>query len=124
MGAEEMYLLPAGTERPKVKADVKFLVVEISITNTSRSASRAPVYYVHLKDSEGREYAEKAIWVGGAAQGILGGKTVNPDMSVRQRLIFDVPQKEGYSLLFSEFGEYMKRGKDILLWKLRPTSGS
>jgi len=71
--------------------DAEFLVVDLSIRNNDRTASTLPPF--ELIDEQGREYDESEK--GTSMQGSFGMlKKLNPGVSSRGYLVFDVPRGE------------------------------
>jgi hypothetical protein len=88
-----------GSEYAAQHPDARFLVVDLAIRNNDRTASTLPP--VKLVDREGREYDEssKGIFMDGSF-GML--KSLNPGVSSRGYVVFDVPPlSEGYVLKVS-----------------------
>ncbi|SRR5579872_4306164 len=73
---------------PVESPDASFLVVDLTISNKDRTASTLPP--VELVDEQGREYDEssKSIFVRGAFDTL---KKLNPGVSSRGLILFDVP---------------------------------
>lgn len=53
LGFYRQYLI----QNPPAKPKAKFLVVMVSLTNTGRSPSSPPTHLIHLRDSQGLDYA-------------------------------------------------------------------
>jgi hypothetical protein len=108
---------------PKVKPEAEFLVVVISITNTGNKPVGMTPLWFSLKNEQGVEYAlcDRAghhKFVGNL------GPTFNPNMPVKDRIVFDVP-KENYYLIVSRGtnpgGRFLvERGPDMFRWRLSP----
>jgi Domain of unknown function (DUF4352) len=71
--------------------DAEFLVIDLSIRNNDRTASTLPPF--KLMDAQGREYDEsdKGTFMQGAFDLF---KKLNPGVSSRGYLVFDVPHGE------------------------------
>lgn len=103
--------------------EAKFLVIVISITNTGNKPVGMTPLWFSLKNEQGVEYAlsDKAghhKFVGNL------GPTFNPNMPVKDRLVFDVP-KDNYYLIVSKGTNpggrfFVERGPDMFRWNLSP----
>ena len=93
-----------GAERP----DAAFLVIDITVENRDTSASTLPAF--SLVDSEGRSYEEtsKTALMDGFF-GVL--EKLNPDVSKRSRIAFDVPPDRDYELVVPGGFESAKRAR-------------
>ncbi len=80
------------------RADATFIAVDLTIENNDRTPSTFPP--PKLIDSEGREYEEssKAFMLEGAFN---IWKKLNPDVSSRGLILFDVPDGRKYTLVLS-----------------------
>ena len=79
-------------------ADASFLVIDMSIINNDTTASTLPP--MKLVDAQGREYDEAGAGMFlDRSFGIL--KDVNPGVTSRGRVAFDVPRGEQYKLKVS-----------------------
>lgn len=107
---------------PKMKPEAKFLVVLISVTNTSNKAFSMKPLLFSLKSNQGVEYAPTA---GDSFGGNLG-PNLNPNMPVKHKIVFDVPN-ESYNLVVSQGinpgGRFIvERENDIFKWNLTPSA--
>jgi hypothetical protein len=80
------------------RANAAFLVINIEVRNEDMSASTIPVF--QLVDEEGRTYDESSA--GAMSQGFFSVfEKLNPGVSKRADIAFDVPPNRHYSLLVS-----------------------
>jgi hypothetical protein len=97
-----------GSQYSRQHPDAEFLVVDIAIRNNDKTASALPP--MKLVDNQGREYDEssKGIFIDGSF-GML--KNVNPGVSSRGYVVFDVPHGN-YAL---EVSGGFTSGKSVLI---------
>jgi hypothetical protein len=103
-GVEWQSMIVSSFGTPEVP-DAQFLIVDLSIRNDDRTSSTLPP--IKLVDSQGREYDEssKGTFLRGAFDTL---KQVNPGVSSRGYVVFDVPRGD-YALKVSggfESGEH------------------
>jgi hypothetical protein len=80
------------------RANAAFLVVDVTAQNNDRTASILPPF--HLRDSDGREYDETSA--GALTSGFFNLlEKLNPGVSKRADIAFDVPPNREYVLLAS-----------------------
>jgi len=102
---------------PKITPDAKFLVVLLSVTNTSSKPSGMKPLWFSLKSDKGLEYyAKTGVTFGGNL-----GPNLNPNMPIKHKIVFDVPYGV-YDLIVSQGvnpgGRFVvDRKNDIFKWK-------
>jgi len=80
------------------RANAEFVVIDMTVRNDDTSASTLPQF--QLKDAEGRTYSESSA--GMASQGFFSVlEQLNPGVSKRGNIAFDVPPGRQYSLIAS-----------------------
>jgi hypothetical protein len=80
------------------RANADFVVVDLTIRNDDTSASTRPPF--HLMDEKGRTYDESAVgMMSGGFFSVL--ETLNPGVSKRGQIAFDVPPDRQYFLIVS-----------------------
>lgn len=110
-----------GPEKP----DANFLVVEISLTNTAKKAILMTMPYgVKLKNEQDVEYLTSRFvgyltsrnpfimgssWIG------AGVGELNPNMTRKQRILFDVPKDSYFSVVYDS-----DTVTPLFRWKLSP----
>jgi hypothetical protein len=78
------------------KPDAAFLAVDVTATNNDSTASVVPPFY--LIDDQGRKYESKSLLY----DNVFGPlESLNPGVSKRGFIVFDVPQDRQYALLVS-----------------------
>lgn len=93
------------------RANADFVVVDITVRNDDRSSSTLPPF--QLSDSEGRTYDESSA--GALSQGFFSVlEQLNPGVSQRGRIAFDVPPDRQYFMIFSGGIESGKRASVLL----------
>jgi len=92
-------------------ANAEFVVVDIAVRNDDTSASTLPPF--QLIDREGRTYDQSAA--GMLSQGFFSVlEQLNPGVSKRGNVAFDVPPDRHYSLLISGGIQSSKRASIVL----------
>jgi hypothetical protein len=93
------------------RANAKFVVVDITVRNDDTSSSTLPP--LQLRDAQGRTYDESsAVMLGQGFFSVL--EQLNPGVSKRGHIAFDVPPDRQYSLILSGGIESGKRASVIL----------
>lgn len=113
------------------KADVMFLVVEMSVTNLDKKTAIITPPAFTLVNDQGYEYeiSDRGIAGGGPAHNLIEKLTLNklsPLIPVKGKIVFDVP-KGNYILIISTGEKDMKTGailrtKDLAKYKLTPVN--
>lgn len=108
---------------PKVKPEVKFLVVVLSVTNTGRTPVSMRPLWLTVRNEQGYEYSPSQK-VGSPP--VIGGlfQLFNPNMPVKTKVVFDVPGGV-YNLIVSEgigAGGIVSEGQKLFEWRLSPVS--
>jgi hypothetical protein len=86
---EEVY----GTLMGK-KADGIFVILDVQVTNTGKSAKYLMDSFVKLVDDQGREFSpdtEASIWIKPQGSG-LTFEQINPGITKTGKIIYDIPQ--------------------------------
>jgi hypothetical protein len=80
------------------RANAAFLLLDLTVQNNDKSASILPPF--HLVDTEGRTYDESSA--GAFAEGFFSPlEKLNPSVSKRGHVVFDVPRDREYRLQVS-----------------------